>query len=169
MIRPVHRAEVTCFIAAHFIKELREKCAGVTYSEVMYYKKQECVKMKKSFVALKGVLAVSLLLSCTTVQRPEPDNPVYRYLKHSELQCEGSEQKSNVKRALVDIVTLPGHELQRMKYSDFRGGQNRWDLPTLLYKHFVPDNRQRTLGDNFYSDVKDEDVQELVKKIIRKL
>jgi len=125
--------------------------------------------MKKTVAVLSGFCVVCLFLSCASVQRPEPDNPVYRYLKHSELQCEGNEQKSNVKRALVDIVTLPGYELRRMKYSDFRGVCNKWDLPTLLYKHFVPDTTQRTLGDNFYHDVKEEDVQELVKQIIRTL
>ena len=125
--------------------------------------------MKKTVTVLIGFLGICIFMSCASVQQPEPDNPVYRYLKHSELQCEGNEQKSNVKRALVDIMTLPGHELRCMKYSDFSGVRNKWDLPTLLYRHFTPDNRQRTLGDNFYHDVKEEDVQELVKLIIKKL
>lgn len=49
------------------------------------------------------------------------------------------------------------------------GRENQCDLPTLIYRHFVLDKKSKSLGENFYHDVKSKEVQEEIKKIVEKL
>jgi len=90
-------------------------------------------------------------------------NPVADYLENAELQYEGKIQEENIRTALNDILNLTEEQLKSKRYKDYAGKEDQWDLPTLIYKHFVPDRKGKTLGNNFYRDVKAEEVQ---KKII---
>jgi hypothetical protein len=66
-------------------------------------------------------------------------------------------------------LTLPEEELKNKRYKDYTGKENQWDLPDLIYRHFVPDMKGKMLTDNFYSEVKSEEVQKKVKEILEKL
>lgn len=95
-------------------------------------------------------------------------NPVAEYLEGAELQYETDVQKENIATALNDILNLPAEELKKRRYKDYTGKEKQWDLPTLIYRHFVPQWPGTTLGDNFYQDVKSKEAQEQVKQIFEK-
>ena len=96
-------------------------------------------------------------------------NPVLIYLKAAELQYEGKLQKENIITALNDILKLSAEQLKTKKYKDYTGKENKWNLPTLIYRHFVPDAKNKTLGNNFYRDIKSREVQLEIRKIIMRI
>ncbi len=110
------------------------------------------------------------LLSLMPVCRAARDvNPVAGFLKNAELQCEGTTQRDTIMEALNDILVLPEEELRKRRYRDYAGNKNRWDLPTLLTRHFVPDMKGKTLGDDFYRDVRSDATRREVIKIIKRM
>ncbi len=113
------------------------------------------------------LLCVSSALAVMLAQCNPAGNPVLTYIKNAEVQYETDLQKENLAAALNDILTLPAGDLKKRKYRDYEGNENRWDLATLIQRHFVPDGAGRTLGDNFYRDVKAKEVQEEVSSILR--
>jgi hypothetical protein len=94
-------------------------------------------------------------------------NPVAHYLSGAELQCEGDAQRENIVSALNDALTMPGASLAAKRYKDYQGQEGQWDLPTLLYRHFVPKQPGATLGNHFYRDVKAKAAQEVIQEVIR--
>ena len=96
-------------------------------------------------------------------------NPVANYLRGAELQCETDEQRANIATALNDALALPGDSLAVRRYKNYQGQEGQWDLPTLLYRHFVPDHAGAVLGDHFYRDVKAKEAQKVIKQIIQRI
>lgn len=96
-------------------------------------------------------------------------NSVFNYLNNAELQYENEDQMENIKVALNDILTLPEKELSLKKYKDYTGEEGQWDLPTLILRHFVPDKKGKSLGLNFYKDVKSDEVQKKISMILKTL
>ncbi|MBU3918907.1 hypothetical protein KKC63_03335 [Patescibacteria group bacterium] len=97
----------------------------------------------------------------------ETANPVADYLKGAELQCEEI-QRENIAVAFNDVLNLSAEELKEKRYKDYTGKENQWDLPTLIYKHFVPVPPVVHLGDDFFNDVKLEEAQEEIRQILEK-
>ena len=97
------------------------------------------------------------------------ENSVLEYFKNAELQYENESQKNNIITALNDILNLTEDELKTERYKDYAGKEKQWDLPTLIYKHFVPDRKGKSLGNNFYHDVKKEEVQKSIRHILENL
>jgi len=93
----------------------------------------------------------------------------YSYLDNVEIQYETEEQKKNIKKALNDILTLNTEELKKQRYDDYRGNKNQWDIITLIMRYFVPDEKNKTLGNNFYKEIKKNNVKAKIKKILRSL
>jgi len=96
-------------------------------------------------------------------------NPVANYLRGAELQCETDEQRANIATALNDALTLPGDTLAARRYKNYQGQEGQWDLPTLIYRHFVPDHAGAVLGDHFYRDVKAKEAQEVIRQILQRI
>ena len=96
-------------------------------------------------------------------------NPVANYLRGAELQCETDEQRANIVTALNDALTLPGDTLAVRRYKNYQGQEGQWDLPTLIYRHFVPDHPGAILGKRFYRDVKAKEAQEVVRQILERI
>jgi hypothetical protein len=96
-------------------------------------------------------------------------NPVLDYLDGAEIQYEGEVQKENLIDALQDALHLPPEILQGRMYKDYQGSENRWDLPTVIRRHFVPDSKSKTLGSNFYHDITSEKARGKVAEILEKL
>ena len=116
---------------------------------------------------INALILVSLLF--LIFQLPsckDSDNQVLNYLSNAELQYEGEVQKENLITAMNDILNLSEEQLKLKKYKDYSGNENQWDLQTLIHKHFVPDKEDKTLGNNFYHDVKAKEVQEIIKKFL---
>jgi hypothetical protein len=96
-------------------------------------------------------------------------NPIANYLRGAELQCETDEQRANIVTALNDALTLPGDTLAVRRYKNYQGQEGQWDLPTLIYRHFVPDHAGAVLGDHFYRDVKAREAQEVIRQILQRI
>ena len=96
-------------------------------------------------------------------------NPVANYLRGAELQCETDEQRANIVAALNDALTLPGDSLAARRYKDYQGQEGQWDMPTLIYRHFVPDHLGAMLGKHFYRDVKAREAQEIIRQIVQRI
>lgn len=95
-------------------------------------------------------------------------NPVLEYFENAELQVEDNIQEKIIIDALNDILRLSASELMNRRYGDYEGEADQWDLPTLIYRHFVPDQKA-SLGDNFYHDVKARKVQKKIKEILEQI
>ncbi len=112
------------------------------------------------------ILVSVLILIFQLPSCKDSDNQVLNYFSNAELQYEGEVQEENLIAAMNDILNLSEEQLKLKKYKDYSGKENQWDLPTLIYKHFVPAKEEKTLGDNFYHDVKAKEVQEIIKKFL---
>ena len=119
------------------------------------------MKTTNSFFILLFLLTA--FIGCQKVE-----NPVLEYFKNVEIQYEGRKQKENIITALNDILNLSENELRIRKYEDYTGKEAQWDLPTLIYSHFVP-NRSVSLGDNFCHDVKAKSMQKKIRGILEKM
>jgi hypothetical protein len=119
--------------------------------------------------------AIFLLLLITVLESGLAEgktrrNPVANYLRGAELQCETDEQRANIVTALNDALTLPGDSLAARRYKNYQGQEGQWDLPTLIYRHFVPDHLWATLGTtHFYRDVKSREAQEVIRQILQRI
>jgi hypothetical protein len=122
--------------------------------------------MKSNKTKAFSLLLLSLCLLLSLVGCKRVENPVANYFKNAELQYEGKAQEENIVAALNDIISLSEEQLGTKRYKDYTGRENQWDLPTLIHRHFVPDIKGKSLGDNFYHDVKSEDVQKIIKEIL---
>ncbi len=114
-----------------------------------------------------SLLLVSLMITLSNCKKP--GNPVLDYLENAELQYEGETQEKNIVAALKDILSLPELILRAKKYKDYTGKEHQWDLHTLIERHFVPDRKDKSLGDNFYHDVKSEEVQKKIRQILEEI
>ena len=110
-----------------------------------------------------------ITLATVAMQCRKDSNPVFGYLNNAEVQFENEEQRATLRAAMNDIMTLSGGELEEKRYRNYRGEDNQWDLPTLLVRHFLPDDTSKTLGENFYTDVKSPEVTKLAGDIARRL
>ncbi|MBN2029969.1 hypothetical protein JW824_06950 [bacterium] len=119
------------------------------------------VRITKIFLLL--ITPIMIFISCI-----EEKNTLNNYLDDVELQFE-TNQLENIKMALKDALTLSSEELESKRYEDYTGTPNQWDLRTLFEKHFMPDDPQKKLGENFYTDIKSEDVQNTIRHIYEKL
>ena len=100
------------------------------------------------------------------IQQLRNNNCLVEYLAQSEIQYETDKQKYNIINALNDILTLSIDELKNKKYPNYIGEENQWDLPTLISKYFIPVRKNLTLGDNFYTNIRRKEVQEIIKDLI---
>lgn len=112
---------------------------------------------------------IFLMFLFTTFNHSQAQSSVLAYLINVEIQFEGDLQKENIISALNDILTLSEFELKEKKYKNYLGKENQWDVQTLILKHFVPDNKTKTLGENFYTEIKAKDVQLEIKRILNEL
>ena len=100
---------------------------------------------------------------------PEKKNQTARYFDEVEVQYENDIQKETIIQVLNDILSMPGEELRRKKYPNYVGEKDVWDLPKIIYGYFVADDSQKTLGDDLYSEVKTDEVQIKIKKLLKSL
>jgi hypothetical protein len=111
-----------------------------------------------------GLLSVAALCGCGG----QP-NQLAAFLEDAELQCETEAQRCNLCHAFQDMLDLTPEQLRERRYCDYTGQPGRWDLPTLLSRHFVPGAKQHSMGPRFYDEVKSADVQRQVKRFLDQL
>ena len=115
-----------------------------------------------------GSLLISAFLLASCIVCGKAENPVAEYFENAELQYEGEVQKENILTALNDILCLSEDELRARRYKNYTGKDDEWDLPTLIVRHFVPDEK-KTLGNNFYHDIKTKEMREKIEKMIAQI
>lgn len=96
-------------------------------------------------------------------------NTTAAFFEGIEIQCETEEQREVIRKALNDMLTLNEAELKKAEYPDyFRKGQ-KIKLGQVIYSYFVPDDSQKTLGENFYQELKTVEVRKLLEKLLDEL
>ena len=115
------------------------------------------------------ILVSVLILIFQLPSCKDSDNQVLNYFSNAELQYEGENQRENLITAMNDVLNLTEEQLKLKKYRDYSGDVNQWDLQTLIHKHFVPDKEDKTLGKNFYHDIKAKEVQEKIRQILKQI
>lgn len=125
--------------------------------------------MKSNKIPVFSLLIFFLFPGMVLTGCKKGENSVLKYFENAELQYEGKLQEENIITALNDILHLSEEELKNKRYKDYTGKEDRWDLPTLIYKHFVPDKKGKSLGNNFYHDVKSKEVQRNIKQILEQI
>jgi hypothetical protein len=94
------------------------------------------------------------------------EDELFNCFENVEIQYETEEQRENILSALNDILYLSVEELKNKKYKNYVGEMNKWDLETLIYRHFISDTKDMKFGDDFYNNLKSKEVQEQVEKLI---
>ena len=124
--------------------------------------------------------AISTTLSCHggpgTEPRPfashstaqEEYNEVVLYLKGAELQVETQEQGGEVRRAMLDMLTLSSQELCARRYADYRLEPNKWTIGTLL-RHYVVPSPLQTIHDEarFCREAASPEAKIVIREYIR--
>lgn len=123
----------------------------------------------KKFKSVRILILLVLLYCFITTGCRESKNPVSDYFENAELQYEGKSQEENIVTALSDILNLPEEQLKTKRYKNYTGKENQWDLSTLIYRHFIPDKSSKSLGGDFYHDVKSKEVQKEIKIILERI
>jgi hypothetical protein len=93
-------------------------------------------------------------------------SPVVNYLRNAELRCENKEQLETIGFALTDALDLPVKKLKKKTYTDVSGKKKSSSLKALIERCFVPDNPFKSLGQNFYGDIKTPEVRKKIKLVL---
>ena len=63
-------------------------------------------------------------------------------------------------------MVLDSTQLKSKRYSNYNQAGEFWNITELIYRYFVPDKKWMTLGDYFFIEVRDDEVQEILVKIL---
>ena len=118
--------------------------------------------MKRIAVSLVLAVVASLLCGCAT-------NSVANYLDNSEVQFAEETERATLVQAFNDALTLSAEELAARRYPDYQGNPRQWELRTLIERHVMPDAQGKSLGEDFYSDIKSPPAQERIRQILNGL
>ena len=103
-------------------------------------------------------IAVALFLVCVCAcQRDHahhPGNSVATFLANAERQAETDEQRSEIQRALHDMLDKSPGDLRQMRYADYTGQVNQWSIIQLLVHYFVPNPPAALDETKFYQDTR---------------
>ncbi len=125
--------------------------------------------MKSNKKTRFNLLLIILFIGIILISCGKDENSVLNYFENAELQYEGIVQEENIITALNDILDLSEEQLRTKTYQDYAGKENQWDLQTLIYKHFVPSGKGKSLGNDFYNDIKTNEVQLKIRWFLKSL
>lgn len=114
------------------------------------------------------ILIISIFIFSLQGCSQKTANPVLHYIKNSQLTFSNKMQRDVVKAAMLDILTLDTKYLEEMKYKDSNGKDSTWNLRQVVQFYFVPNKPGVSLGNDFYSDVKDDSVMVEIGKLYMK-
>lgn len=93
-------------------------------------------------------------------------NSVVEYLTDAEIQAETDGQRSELRKAFADMLTLSADELTTRRYAGFDGTAGVRSLPELLAAHVVPAKPAALTPAQFFADVKQPAAQASVRKLL---
>ena len=102
-------------------------------------------------------------------QEDKKATQTYNYFCNAEIQYETEFQKDVLIEAINDLIKLDSTQLKSKRYSNYNQEGEFWDITELINKYFVPEKNGITLGDNFFIEVRDKEVQELLIKFLNDL
>jgi hypothetical protein len=114
------------------------------------------------------LLAILLFIYAFPLQAKEMPQ-TYNFFYKVEVQCDTDFQRKEIIKALNDMLTLDTISLKNKKYSNYNQEGEFWTITELIHKYFVPDDQNKTLGDNFFSEIKKSNVRNILKKIKKNL
>ena len=116
-------------------------------------------------LGLAFLLGVLALIGCSN-RGQATSNVVTQYLTHADRQYETAEQRTEIMRALRDMLDKSPSELQNQRYSDYQGNKGAWPVTTLLERYFVPTQPDVTWKnpEEFYRDVSKPEAQEAIRQ-----
>ena len=95
-------------------------------------------------------------------------NPLSRFFKNANIQCEDDEQRKNILNALEDALALPVDTLKTRRYADYTGQRNKWDYIELIEAHFSS-GPYDPWADKFYDYIKLKSTQEQVRRMVNNI
>jgi len=104
-----------------------------------------------------------------TNQELRDTSETFKYFYKAELQYENDYQKQEIITAINDMLNLESEVLKQKKYCNYMQEPNKWTITELVYKYFVPDSEDKVLGDNFFSEIKNDDIREVLKEYLNEL
>jgi hypothetical protein len=114
---------------------------------------------------MRIILMLILLFIYVFPLKAKELSQTYNFFYNVEVQFDTDFQRKEIIKALNDMLTLDTVSLKNKKYSNYNQEGEFWTITELIYKYFVPDDQNKTLGDNFFSDIKNSNVSNILKKI----
>ncbi len=97
---------------------------------------------------------MSPLLACRHHSGADRDNSVSAFLTNAERQAETDEQRVQIRQALSDLLDRSPKDLQEIRYPDYSGQANQWDIMQLLQHYFVPNPPAALNQSRFFKEVR---------------
>ena len=114
-------------------------------------------------------IVIILILIMNSCQEDKKATQTYNYFCNAEIQYETDFQKNVIIEAINDLMKLDSIELKSKRYSNYNQKGEFWNITELINRYFVPGKEGMTLGDNFFFEVRDDEVQEILFKILKDL
>ena len=116
-----------------------------------------------------NLIVIILIISMNSCQEDKKATQTYNYFCNAEIQYETDFQKKVIVEAINDLIKLDSTQLKSKRYSNYNQKGEFWNITELINKYFVPDKKGMTLGDNFFLEVRDKEVQDVLGKFLNDL
>ena len=134
------------------------------------------MQLKTKILLLTITLPIALLTlsGCTntteTVNEPETEitneKVLLDFLDGVKINYQDETQKETLIQALEDVMDLSIEELKKPRYKNDLGEPNKWDLSIVFAARFIPNQPNKTLGDNFFEEIQTSEVKTSLKEIL---
>jgi hypothetical protein len=112
------------------------------------------------------ISAITIVLLSAQCDNRTDKNKTAEYLRGIEIQYETPEQRKVIQEALTDMLSLDEAMLKNKKYPDTFKKNYTIPLEEVIRHHFVPDDPRKTLGPDFYKDLKNPEVRKLIEELL---
>jgi hypothetical protein len=108
---------------------------------------------------------VFLLLALAACGGPrQHSNCVAAFLEGADRQSETDEQRTEIARALREMLTAPPTQLRSARYQDYRGNKGVWNARELLKRYYLSPSHSVFDDDCFFRDVSAPEARAALQK-----
>jgi hypothetical protein len=127
---------------------------------------------RKSLLSLN--LKFAILLAATAISMPSAclaknENCLAKYLTGAQQQYENGQQRSEIKRALTEMLSMKPSALLKKRYCDYQMHPQQWTAVNILERYFVPDGRFVVDAKCFRASLNTKEAQEALKAQIKSI